>query len=494
MCSGLPSLNSGTFGRGSPVINAISAVLRVVLVASLLIGGCDQKPVPEKAPTVPLVASTPAVPPVARGAAARLDAKPAPLSAVALLGKQMFYDATLSGSGKLSCSSCHDPDHAYAPGNGLAVQRGGHTTRLQGLRSVPSLTYRERTPVFSVGPDTKPDADDHSPATVGIPASPTNAKPPSVAKIAATREVDRSPNSSSAAAPEMVPQGGMDWDGRASMLSEQAGGPLLDPNEMANDSGKELLAKLKRAPYAPQMVQLFGPGVFSSPNLALGEAYFALARYQIEERSFHPYDSKFDHYLAARAPLNAQELRGMQLFDDPKKGNCAACHPDKPSKDGRLAPLFTDFQFEALSAPRNPQINANRDPSFFDQGLCGPIRKDTIGQAQYCGLFKTPSLRNAATRRVFFHNGVFRSLQDVVRFYVERETRPEKWYPRMAGGSIDMYDDIPPENRVNVDLLDAPFDRKRGQEPALTETEIEDVVAFLQTLTDGYQAASGMQP
>src|ERR1700728_2772592 len=184
----------------------------------------------------------------------------------------------------------------------------------------------------------------------------------------------------------------------------------------------------------------------------------------------------------------------MQLFYDPKKGNCSACHLAKPSKDGRLAPLFTDFQFEALSAPRNPQINANRDPSFFDQGLCGPIRKDTIGQAQYCGLFKTPSLRNAATRRVFFHNGVFRSLQDVVRFYVERETRPEKWYPRMAGGSIDMYDDIPPENRVNVDLLDAPFDRKRGQEPALTETEIEDVVAFLQTLTDGYQAASGMQP
>jgi cytochrome c peroxidase len=466
----------------------------VALVASSLLGGCDQKPVPEKAPTAPLVASTPSASPVARGAAARLDAKAAPLSAVALLGKQMFYDATLSGSGKLSCSLCHDPDHAYTPGNGLAVQLGGHTMRLQGLRSVPSLTYRERTPVFSVGPDTKPDSDDHSPATGGIPASQANAKPPSVAKITTTGDAGRSANSSSAAVQEMVPQGGMDWDGRASMLSEQAGGPLLDPNEMANDSGKELLAKLQRASYAPQMVQLFGPSVFSSPNLALGEAYFALARYQIEERSFHPYDSKFDYYLAARALLNAQELRGMQLFDDPKKGNCAACHPDKPSKDGRLAPLLTDFQFEALAAPRNPHIKANRDPRFFDQGLCGPIRSDTTGQAQYCGLFKTPSLRNVATRQVFFHNGVFRSLRDVVRFYVERETRPEKWYPRMADGSIDRYNDIRPANRVNVDLLDAPFDRKRGQTPALTETEIEDVVAFLQTLTDGYQPASGMQP
>jgi len=242
------------------------------------------------------------------------------------------------------------------------------------------------------------------------------------------------------------------------------------------------------------MVQLFGPGVFSSPSLALGETYFALARYQIEERSFHPYDSKFDYYLAARATLNAQELRGMQLFDDPKKGNCAACHPDKASKDGRHAPLFTDFQFEALAAPRNPQIQANRDLIFFDEGLCGPIRKDMTGQAQYCGLFKTPSLRNTATRRVFFHNGVFRSLHDVVRFYVERETRPEKWYPRMADGGIEMYDDIRAANRLNVDLLDAPFDRKRGQEPALTKTEIEDVAAFLQTLTDGYQPASDMQP
>jgi cytochrome c peroxidase len=184
----------------------------------------------------------------------------------------------------------------------------------------------------------------------------------------------------------------------------------------------------------------------------------------------------------------------MQLFDDPKKGNCAACHPDKASKDGGHAPLFTDFQFEALAAPRNPQIQANRDLIFFDEGLCGPIRKDMTGQAQYCGLFKTPSLRNTATRRVFFHNGVFRSLHDVVRFYVERETRPEKWYPRMADGGIEMYDDIRAANRLNVDLLDAPFDRKRGQEPALTKTEIEDVAAFLQTLTDGYQPASDMQP
>jgi cytochrome c peroxidase len=405
----------------------------------------------------------------------------------------MFFDVALSGSGRQSCSSCHDPSHAFAPGDSAPVQLGGSELHLQGLRSVPSLTYRERTPPFSVGSDTKSDSDDHN-STAAIATEPhSNAMLPSAAKLAATAKTDRSANPNPATE-ALVPRGGMDWDGRAAMLSEQAGGPLLDPNEMANKSREDLLVKLKKSPYATQMIQLFGPGVFSSSNLALGEAYFALARYQLEERSFHRYDSKFDYYLARRAQLNAQELRGRELFADPKKGNCASCHLDQPSKDGRLAPLFTDFQYEALGAPRNAQINANRDPRFFDQGLCGPTRKDLTKRAEYCALFKTPSLRNVATRRVFFHNGVFRTLQDAVRFYVERETSPEKWYPRLADGKIDMYNDIRPANRVNVDVVDAPFNRKRGQEPALNETEIEDVVAFLGTLTDGYQPSSGPPP
>jgi len=109
---------------------------------------------------------------------------------------------------------------------------------------------------------------------------------------------------------------------------------------------------------------------------------------------------------------------------------------------------------------------------------------------QYCGLFKTPSLRNAATRQVFFHNGVFTSLKDVVRFYVERETHPENWYPRDAHGAVIKYDDLPAAHRANIDIVDAPFDRKPGDAPALTDAEIDDVVAFMKTLTDGYRPAA----
>ena len=73
----------------------------------------------------------------------------------------------------------------------------------------------------------------------------------------------------------------------------------------------------------------------------------------------------------------------------------------------------------------------------------------------------------------------------MVRFYVDRETRPEKWYPHNIDGTVEMYDDLPPAQRANVDVNDAPFDRHRGDEPALSDQEIEDVVAFLKTLTDG---------
>ena len=104
----------------------------------------------------------------------------------------------------------------------------------------------------------------------------------------------------------------------------------------------------------------------------------------------------------------------------------------------------------------------------------------------FCGLFKTPTLRNVATRQTFFHNGEFHSLEDVVRFYVERETRPEKWYPHKSDGTVEMYDDLPPSHRVNVDISDAPFTGHRGDKPALNDQEIKDVVAFLRTLTDNY--------
>jgi cytochrome c peroxidase len=118
-------------------------------------------------------------------------------------------------------------------------------------------------------------------------------------------------------------------------------------------------------------------------------------------------------------------------------------------------------------------------------GLCGLLRTDNADTADYCGFFKTPSLRNGATRNVFFHSGVFHSLGEVMQFYVERETNPAKWYPRLANGEIDRYNDLPARYKQNIDVVDAPFDRKEGNEAAPNDAEIADVIAFLKTLTDG---------
>jgi cytochrome c peroxidase len=415
---------------------------------------------------------------VEQAAAARLDAPAIPLSAMGRLGQKMFFDPSLSGSGKMSCATCHDPRHAYAPANGLAVQPGGSELRLQGIRAVPSLTYLERTPRFAVRPDTASDPDERR-----LPKAPR----PAVASLLKTGGGPPDPLNL-LHAEQVVPEGGMDWDGRAAVLADQAGGPLLDFREMANKDGPALLARLKGAPYADELIAVFGPEVFRSPGTGLADIYRALARFQAEDRSFHAYDSKFDYYLAGRAHLTAAELRGLRLFDDPSKGNCAACHLDKPTKN-RFAPAFTDYEFEALAVPRNRHLSVNRDATFFDEGLCGPLRRDAAREG-YCGLFKTPTLRNVATRRVFFHNGEIHSLEDAVRFYVERDTRPEKWYPRRADGTIEMYDDLPRACWANVDVKDAPFNRHRGEKPALNEQEIRDVVDFLNTLTDNYQPPS----
>jgi cytochrome c peroxidase len=70
---------------------------------------------------------------------------------------------------------------------------------------------------------------------------------------------------------------------------------------------------------------------------------------------------------------------------------------------------------------------------------------------------------------------------------IERETEPAKWYPKLPNGAVDRYNDLPPEYRGNIDIVDAPFDRKQGDPPALNDAEIADVIAFITTLTDGYR-------
>ncbi|MEJ2377833.1 MAG: cytochrome c peroxidase, partial [Pseudolabrys sp.] len=283
----------------------------------------------------------------------------------------------------------------------------------------------------------------------------------------------------------LVPQGGLFWDGRADTLQDQALVPLLNPLEMDGGSVEAVAAKLRRAPYAKRLTELFGAPVFDEPHHAVMEALFAVGRFQIEDASFHPYSSKFDYWLEGKARFTSREMRGYRLFNDPQKANCAGCHVDRVGREG-LPPLFTDHQYEALGVPRNPKLTANRDPAYFDLGLCGPYRADMARQTQYCGMFATPTLRNVATRRVFFHNGVYHSLQAVLDFYIFRDTEPEKIYPRTADGTVNKFDDLPPRYRGNIDTLDAPFDRHAGEPLAITAQDKADIIAFLETLSDGY--------
>lgn len=399
-----------------------------------------------------------------------------PLSAVARLGAKLFQDERLSGSGRLSCESCHSPAHAYGPPDAGAVVLGGPKAHTPGVRAVPSLRYLYRQPPFSIGPDAAGDNDQ----VVSLAQQAFQA-----VGHARALKTARSPQ---AAATNLVPQGGLFWDGRADTLEQQSQGPLYNPLEM-DATAPRVLARLESAPYARDFVRLFGRGIFRNPRLAVDEAMFAIARYQIESPDFHPFTSKFDAWLAGQARFTSAELHGYRLFNDPQRGNCAACHLDKPGADG-LPPLFTDSQYEALGAPRNLAIPANRDPRYYDLGVCGPYRSELRAQTQYCGMFRTPSLRNVASRHVFFHNGVFHSLGQVLDFYVNRDLHPERFYPRDAAGHVRPYDDLPARFRANLDTSDAPFNRRPGDPPALTPAQIRDVIAFLDTLSDGYRGAS----
>ncbi len=316
---------------------------------------------------------------------------------------------------------------------------GAHFDR-QGLRAVPSLRYLEHVPRF-------------------------------------TRHLYLSRTDD----PEDVgPGGGLMWDGRADTLATQALFPLLDPREMANRNLRELAARLRASAEAPRLRALTHL-TSDAPLDAL--AARALARFELEDPSFHPYDSRYDAYLRGTGHLTAQELRGLALFNSADKGNCAECHPSAPGPGGR-PPDFTDYRFATLGVPRNPALAANASTAYYDLGLCGPLRSDLIRESsEYCGMFQTPTLRNAARRSYFFHNGRFTTLEQVVRFYVTRDLTPERWYP-VRDGRIERYDDLPPPFRENVDRTDPPFDRRPGQAPVLNAAEIADLVAFLRALDD----------
>jgi cytochrome c peroxidase len=360
------------------------------------------------------------------------------MSAAAALGEKIFADASLSASGQMACATCHDPrfGHAGPPGP-TVVPSGGANLDVPGFRAAPSIRYLSKTPAFLFAND-------------GTPTS------------------------------------GLDRDGRANTLVDQAQRPFLAAHEMANASAADVIAKLKLTPYAAQFATVFGAGILDNPDAAFESVRFALSRYQTEDTDFHSFDSKYDLFLAGKAALTDNELQGLALYNNPTKGNCAACHTSGRAADGS-PPLFTDFTYDNLGVPRNAAIAANSDPTYFDLGLCGPFRTDLTSQTDLCGAFKVPTLRNVALRSHIFHNGRFSTLKDALAFYVRRDTNPEEWYPLNADGTADKFNDLPPAYRRNVNVTEVPYNRIQGQAPALSSAEIDRVIEFLNTLTDGYQ-------
>ena len=353
------------------------------------------------------------------------------------LGEKIFHDESLSASGRISCGTCHDEGRAFAQPTVSGVPLGGPGLDQPGVRNAPSLKYASRTPQFFF-------ADDGTPT------------------------------------------GGFDRDGRAKDLADQAIRPFVTAFEMANATPADVVSKLSRASYAEEFRTQFGQQIFSNSAQAFLAARQAVQAYESQSEEFSGFSSQYDYFLAGRAKLSDAQLRGLALYNNPLKGNCAACHPNARGPDGE-PPMFTDFTYDNLGVPRNTAIAANGDPSYFDLGLCGPFRTDLADQTDLCGAFKVPTLRNIALTAPYFHNGRFQTLQEVVGFYVRRDTNPDEWYPVGSDGLIRKFDDLPAEFVKNVNTEEVPYNRHPGDEPALSPSEIDDVVAFLQTLTDGYQ-------
>nr|WP_184148458.1 cytochrome c peroxidase [Amaricoccus macauensis] len=387
-----------------------------------------------------------APPSVAAAAPQSREEVRAHVALAAALGARLFVDPRLSPSGKVACATCHDPARAHGPPNGLAVQLAGGDLRHPGLRAVPSIRYLQAVPAFT----------EHF--------------------FESEEEADESVDNGAS--------GGLTWDGRVDRGKEQARIPLLSDFEMANTSPAMVVSEALAAGYGPDIDAAGGGGAAADPDRAFATILDALAIYEQDWRTFYPYTSKYDAWLAGKATLSGAEERGLKLFEAEDKGNCASCHFSTPGLDG-TPPQFTDYGMIALGLPMNPEIPANADPAWHDLGLCGPLRTDLSDVSAYCGLFRTPTLRNVATRRVFFHNGVLHDLREAVAFYATRDTDPGRWYPTLPDGTVVKFNDLPPRYMGNVNM-DPPFGGRPGGQPALSDAEIDDVVAFLGTLTDGW--------
>jgi cytochrome c peroxidase len=364
------------------------------------------------------------------------------LTTVEQLGKKLFFDSNLSTPKGQSCAGCHAPQTGFtgpdsATNAAGAVSEGAVHGRF-GNRKPPSAAYAGYSPTLSFD------------------------------------EVDG------------VWSGGSFWDGRATGLSlgdplvEQAMGPFLNALEMNNSDASEVVRKVAASDYAELFKLVWGRNSLANTANVM-EAYTRIARsIAAYERSaeVNPFSSKYDYYLKKRAKLTKQELNGLNLFQG--KAMCSACHISQPGPSNE-PPLFTDYTFDNLGVPRNPLNPFYKAPktvnpageAFVDTGLAGFLSSAGYPAevvASEMGKQKVPTLRNIDKRptprfvKAYMHNGAFKSLEQVVHFYNTRDVA--SWPAAEVPATV---------NRTELGNL------------RLSAAEEADLVAFLKTLTDGYE-------
>ena len=353
------------------------------------------------------------------------------LTPVELLGKNIFFDKISVPNG-MSCADCHDPKVGFTgPKAGInmhgAVYRGADGQSF-GNRKPPSAAYATQSPVF------------HYDSNEGTFV------------------------------------GGNFWDGRATgeklgnPSADQAQGPFLNPVEHNVPNKETVLQKISTSKYSALWEEVWGEPLSFSTNEDIAANYdrvgLAIAQYE-SSAEVNQFSSKFDMHLQGEVSLTEQETMGLGLFNG--KAKCNLCHVSEG-----FQPLFTDFTFDNLGIPPNLENPVYEyDPAFIDNGLGGFLETNTewIYLAQEnMGKQKVPTLRNVGKKpgrgftKAYMHNGVFKSLKEVVHFY---NTRDDGSWP-------------PPEvsENVNQDELG---------NLGLTDAEEDAIVAFLNTLSDGYR-------
>jgi cytochrome c peroxidase len=252
------------------------------------------------------------------------------------------------------------------------------------------------------------------------------------------------------------------WDGRAATLEAQAKLPILNPIEMGQRSPEDVVAKVRKIPaYVDAFKSVFGRDV-NYDDLAIAIASF--------ERTQFAGDAPFDHFIMGEEnAIDASAKRGWALFNG--KGRCNSCHAGNA-----VSPLFSDQKFHNIGIAAHkqdfPQL-AREAVAIVDTGdqkqideLAIQSKFSELGrflvtkQVNDVGAFKTPTLRNVALTAPYMHDGSLPTLFDVMDHYNK-------------GGVPNPY-------------LDGGMQRL-----GLTEPEIDDLVAFMASLTSTKFAAFG---